>query len=97
MTIHTELVLALSQHASFRSMGDSGVILMTDSGQLYSCNETAEAFFRQMVDGRTIGEIATQIGKEFEVIPDVLLEDLEELITYLISEDVLVSATGKMD
>ncbi len=97
MAMNTELVLELSRHASFRSMGDSGVILMTNSGQLYSCNETAEAFFRQMVDGRTIGEIATQIGKEFEVTPGVLLEDLEELITYLISEDVLVSVTSKAE
>jgi len=84
-----EAVLILSDKATFRSLGDSGVILMTDSGQLYSCNDTAEAFLRRIDGSRTFAEIAAEIGEEFEVSSGVMLADIEELITYLISEGVL--------
>ena len=88
---NSDSVLGLSDKASFRSLGDSGVILMTDSGQLYSCNSTAEAFLRRMDGDRTIAAIASEIGEEFDVEPNVLLADLEEIISYLISEGVVVS------
>lgn len=83
-------VLRLSDKASFRSMGDCGVILMTDSGQLYSCNSTAEAFLRRMDGDRTVAAIAREIGDEFDVESKVLLADLEDLISYLISEGVVI-------
>ena len=84
-------VLRLSDKASFRSLGDSGVILMTDSGQFYSCNSTAEAFLRRMDGDRTVAAIASKIGEEFDVEPNVLLADLEEIISYLISKRVVIA------
>ncbi len=84
-------VLRLSDKASFRSLGDSGVILMTDSGQLYSCNDTAEAFLRRTDGDRTVAAIASEIGDEYDVEPDVLLADMEDLISYLISEGVVIA------
>ena len=88
---NSDSVLGLSDKASFRSLGDCGVILMTDSGQLYSCNSTAEAFFRALDGDRTVAAIASEIGEEFDVEPNVLLADLEEIISYLISEGVVVA------
>lgn len=84
-------VLRLSDKASFRSLGDCGVILMTDSGQLYSCNDTAEAFLRRMDGDRTVAAIASEIGDEFDVEPKVLLANLEDLISYLISEGIVIA------
>lgn len=84
-------VLRLSDNASFRSLDDCGVILMTDSGQLYSCNDTAEAFLRRMDGDRTVAAIAGEIGEEFDVEPNVLLADLEDLISYLTSEGVVIT------
>ena len=84
-------VLRLSDKATFRSLGDSGVILMTDSGQLYSCNDTAGAFLRRMDGDRTVAAIASEIGDEFDVEPNVLLADLEDLISCLVSEGVIIA------
>jgi len=84
-------VLRLSNKASFRSLGDCGVILMADSGQLYSCNDTAGAFLRRMDGDRTVAAIASEIGDEFDVEPNMLLADLEDLISYLISEGVIIA------
>jgi len=83
-------ILSLAKQASFRSMGESGVILMTDTGQLYSCNETAEVFINQLDGKRATTSILDNICEEFEVEPSELLEDMEKLISYLLSVGVLV-------
>src|SRR5690606_2730198 len=41
-------VFAFSPTASFQSVGDGAVVLLADSGQLYSCNDTSEAFLRHI-------------------------------------------------
>ena len=87
---YLDTILSLSDTASFRSLGDSGLILMTDTGQLYSCNETAEAFMKQLGKGYTVSTIAANIADEFEVKQEVLLADLSELIEHLVSERVLI-------
>lgn len=85
-----ELVFHLSDKATFRSLGDSGVILMLDSGQMYSCNTTAEAFLRRLDGVKTTTAIASEIGGEFDVDSQILLGDMEELISHLLSEEVIV-------
>ena len=88
MTLKIDLILDLAEQASFRSMGDSGVILMVNTGQLYSCNETAEALINQLDGQRTIASILDKICGEFEVELSELLEDMDEMISYLLSEFV---------
>ena len=96
MNLDTDTVFRLSSNASFRSVGDSGVVLMTDSGLMYSCNSTAEAFLRQTDGSRSLGATADAICAEFDVARDELLADLHEMILYLDSEGVLerVDAAG---
>ena len=89
MALDPGTTFRLSDNATFRSVGDSGVILMTDTGQIYSCNSTAEAFLRLTNGERNLGETADAVCKEFEVGREQLLSDLEELLLYLRSEGVL--------
>ena len=79
----------LADKATFRSVGDSGVILMTDTGQIYSCNSTAEACLRLTDGNRNLGATADAVCDEFDVSREQLLSDLEELLTYLQSEGVI--------
>lgn len=90
-----ETVYRLSDMAKFRSMGDSAVILMIDSGQLFSCNETADAFLKHVNGVRTTGEIAKLVALEFDVDPDILMKDLDELIRQLVEENVLIAEGGQ--
>ncbi|MEE9374727.1 MAG: PqqD family protein [Rhizobiaceae bacterium] len=87
-------ILGLSTNASFRSLGDSGVILMTDSGQMYSCNETALDIIGKLDAKKSVGDIVKSIAGDYDVSPDVLLDDMEELVTYLISEGVLIESNA---
>jgi pyrroloquinoline quinone biosynthesis protein D len=85
-------VYALSPIASFETVGDGAVILLGDSGQLYSCNDTSEAFLRNVDGQRSIDEIARLMESEYEVALETLIGDLNELAAELESEGIVVSA-----
>jgi len=84
-------VFALSPVASFQSVGDGAVVLLADSGQLYSCNDTSEAFLRHVDGKRSLSEIVDLMAQEYEVERDVLEADLAELAESLKQEGVIVS------
>ena len=83
-------VFAFSPVASFQSVGDGAVVLLADSGQLYSCNTTSEAFLRHVDGKRSLGEIVDLLAQEYEVERDVLEADLAELAENLKLEGVIV-------
>lgn len=88
-TIAEDTVLSLSANASFQSLGEGAVILMIDSGQLYTCNETTEAFLK-LVDGqRPFGAIVDQLTGEFAVQRDTAAADFLAVAHELRSEGIL--------
>lgn len=84
-------VLAFSPVASFQSVGDGAVVLLADSGQLYSCNDTSEAFLRHIDGKRSLGEIIDLLAEEYEADREVLEADFAELAESLKQEGVIVS------
>jgi pyrroloquinoline quinone biosynthesis protein D len=84
-------ILKLVPAASFQSLGDSAVILRSDSGQLYTCNETTEAFLRRLDGKTTIGVIIDSVLDEFEVDRDTLSRDLLGVAADLIAEGIVTS------
>ena len=87
--MNPENIYRFQEKALFRSVGEEGVVLMLDSGQLFSCNETAEAFLRRLDGELSLAEIANAVCEEFEIDSKTLLEDLAELIKELTAENVL--------
>ena len=73
-------------------VGDGAVILLSDSGQLYSCNDTTEAFLRNLDGGRSVGEIARLMGSEYDIPIEVLMSDLSDLANELEAEGIVVRA-----
>jgi len=85
-------VLKLSPAASFQTLGNGAVVLMADSGQLYSANETMEAFLARVDGIRTLGEIIDSMLDAFEVERSVLAADVLELSGELAGEGIVVEA-----
>ena len=73
-------VYSLSPVASFQSVGDGAVVLLADSGQLYSCNDTSEAFLRHVDGKRTLGDIVDLMAEEYEVERALVAEQLADEI-----------------
>jgi hypothetical protein len=87
-------VLSLAPNASFQALGEGAVILMLDSGQLYTCNETTEAFLK-MIDGqRDFGAILNLLVGEFAVDRDTLSRDLLPMAGELRSAGIVEIRSG---
>ena len=84
-------VYSLSPVASFQSVGDGAVVLLADSGQLYSCNDTSEAFLRHVDGKHSLGDIVDLLAEEYEVEREMLEADLAELAENLKQEGVIIS------
>lgn len=70
------------------------MILMTDTGQIYSTNPSGTAFIRQVTVGRSVSEAVAAVLDEFDVEEAVLLADLAELVAFLEAEGVVVTAAS---
>ncbi len=90
MTAITEdTILAFPQLFSMQSLPDGAVILLADSGQLYTTNRTAEAILRR-IDGRQrICDLAAALCEEFDITPAVATADIVEMAERMVDEGVL--------
>jgi pyrroloquinoline quinone biosynthesis protein D len=84
-----ETIFDFSPVASFQPVGDGAVILLADSGQIYSCNETTESFLRKVDGARNLGGIVALMAAEYEVDTDTLSADMAELAQELIDEGII--------
>ena len=82
-------VLSFTTHASFQSVGDGAVVLLGDSGQLFTCNETTEAFLKKVDGTRRFEEIVALFKDEFDVDEATASRDLAELGDTLVTEGIL--------
>jgi pyrroloquinoline quinone biosynthesis protein D len=91
-----DTVLALTPAATFQPLGEQegAVILMVDSGQLYSCNDTTVALLRAIDGTRNLAAVIDLVHAEFEVDRDVLAADLREVVAELSREGILSAMPG---
>jgi pyrroloquinoline quinone biosynthesis protein D len=88
--ITAETVLAFGPAASIQPVGDGVVVLLADSGQLFTGNATTEAVLR-LVDGRRrVAEIGAGLCMEFDVELDDAVGDVLGVAADLVEERVLV-------
>jgi hypothetical protein len=72
-------VVSLSPAISIRLLGDCAVILNTDSAELYSCNQTASAFLRQVDGTRTLAEVVEAVLPAYDADPKAIYAELAAL------------------
>lgn len=87
--INSQTVLALADDASIQSVGDGAVVLLAQSGQLFTCNESTEAFLVKVDGVRSFADIVALLGEEFEVDAETATRDFQALAGELIEEGVL--------
>ncbi len=85
-------IIAIAPNATFQSLGDGAVILRTDSGQLFTCNETTEAFLKHVDGRRTLGDIISEVLAEYDVDREVLGSDMLALADDLAAQGIIVKA-----
>jgi len=87
--IGSETVLRMADDASVQHVGDGAVVLLARSGQLYTCNDTTEAFLDKVDGARSLDQIIDLLSDEFEVDKATLDQDMAELAAELVAEGIL--------
>jgi pyrroloquinoline quinone biosynthesis protein D len=89
-------IISLTPAATFQPLGESegAVVLMTDSGQLYTCNDTTVALLQALDGVRSFGSIVDELLDEFDVEREVLAADLSKLVGELEREGIVAVAMG---
>jgi pyrroloquinoline quinone biosynthesis protein D len=90
--IGSETVLRMADDASVQHVGDGAVVLLARSGQLYTCNDTTEAFLEKVDGARSLDQIIDLLSNEFEVDKATLDEDMAELAAELVAEGILANS-----
>lgn len=90
--------LRVNDGVTFQSTGPGAdtVLLSLSSGYLYTCNDTTSDFLRALDGKRTFGEIVETLCDQFDVTPEQLRNDLQDLTDNLLREELIaeVSADG---
>ena len=87
--IGSETVLRMADDASVQHVGDGAVVLLARSGQLYTCNDTTEAFLGKVDGTRNLDQIVDLLSDEFDVDKATLDQDMAELAAELVAEGIL--------
>jgi Coenzyme PQQ synthesis protein D (PqqD) len=89
--LNEHAIISLTPTATFQTLAEDegAVVLMVDSGQLYTCNDTVAALLQAVDGNRRFGEIVDQLLDEFDVERNVLLSDLTGLVEELSREGIV--------
>jgi pyrroloquinoline quinone biosynthesis protein D len=90
--MRTDVPLRLARDVTYQSLGEDEdtVVLALESGQLYTCNDTAQAFLDAVDGERTFEDIILELLDQFEVAPDRLRSDMVSLAEDLMREKLIV-------
>lgn len=89
--IENSSVVSLSDGVSYQPLGDGegAVVLIVESGQLFTCNDTTSAFLAAVDGRRSFGEVVDDLLDSFDVSADVLRDDLAALAVELQQEGIV--------
>lgn len=95
--IGDEQVFALSNTVSFQPLGqgEGAVILLIESGEIFTCNDTTSAFLRALDGTRTFGDSVDLLAENFDVEPAILRADLEKLASNLSEQRIIVGPAAQ--
>jgi hypothetical protein len=86
---HASTVFAMSEHAMVQRVGNTAVILLSDSGQLFTCNASALSFLSKVDGVRNFREIVGLFADEVGTDEDTACTDLSTLVATLLDEAVV--------
>lgn len=84
-------VLSLSEGVSYQPLGDGegAVVLIIESGQLFTCNDTTSAFLAAVDREHRFGDVLNNLLDTFDVSADQLRQDLAVLAQELQKEGII--------
>ena len=90
--LNEKTVLRRAQGVTYQSLGEDQdtVILSLDTGQLYTCNCTAEDFLSAVDGTRSFADIVELLAQQFDAPPTQIKEDMSSLAQQMIKEGLVL-------
>lgn len=84
-------VFSLNDGVSFQPLGneEGAVVLVIESGQLFTCNATTAKFLDAIDGTRTFGQVVDEVNTAFDVPRDELHKDLSTMAEQLVAEGLI--------
>ena len=82
--------LAPSSDAIASPVGDETVILQLKNGAYFGLDAVGTRIWELLKEGRSTAAICEQMGREFDVAPDVLEADVRRLLAELEANQIVV-------
>lgn len=76
-------VYQFSAKASYQSVGQGGVVLLSDRTRLFSCNQTADTFLQKLDGNRTLLDVVSLMAREYAVEHERLAEEMADFALML--------------
>ena len=73
----------------FRVVGDEGVVLLQDAGEVLAINGVGARIFEHLQAGLDVDSIVDRLSKEFDVERKVLAEDTDGFLSELFDGGVI--------
>lgn len=89
--IEDSSVVYLSDGVSYQPLGEGegAVVLIIESGQLFTCNDTTSAFLSEVDGKRSFGDVVSRLLETFDVSANDLRGDLSALAKKLEQEGIV--------
>jgi Coenzyme PQQ synthesis protein D (PqqD) len=79
----------ISPHAVAKQSGNSMVLVHLGTKKIFELNPTAARIWDLLAEGLTREDIHSRICEEFDVPREVAAQEMEELLSSLISENII--------
>ena len=83
------LVVTPTEDVAFREIDGEAVLLDLASGTYFGLNEVATRAWTLLVEGQSLGSVAVQLEREFEVAIDVVQRDLDVWLGQLVEKGLM--------
>jgi hypothetical protein len=79
----------LPDHVKIRELDGEAVLLNLDSEKYFGLDEVGTSMIKALTSGGTVEEACASLLEEYDVAPDTLKADLDQLITKLLAKGLI--------
>lgn len=93
-TISSPVVLRRNPKLAWREIDGEIVIISPEDSRVHELNETAGMFWQQADGQRDLEEITRNLADAYDVLPETIRTDVEELVADLTEKSLLLVSIG---
>jgi len=90
-TIDAAESLQPSPDVLWQRLDDEVIVMQLKTDRIFSLNPTGARFWELVAGGMKIAAVREEMGKEFDVAPEVLAAEVEVILALLIGEQLLIA------